>query len=202
MWAAVVDGFCSCAVEVLPGAVDEYDPHQLFSQEPGLAGRLSNEEFDAALVALADFTDLRSTCRAGHSRGVADLAAEAARRLRLPAGEVRAVYRAGLVHDVGLHGVPTTILGKPTLLTATERERMRAASYFTERVLARPQALARLGATAGLAHERMDGSGYHRGISGQAIPLSGRILATGCPSKSGWSPGPAVPPEPSRRRPA
>jgi DNA-binding CsgD family transcriptional regulator len=111
---------------------------------------------------------------------VADLSAEAARRLRLPAGEVKAVYRAGLVHDVGLHGVPTAILDKPTPHTATEEERIRAASYFTERVLARPQALARLGAIAGLAHERMDGSGYHRGISGQAIPLSGRILATAC----------------------
>lgn len=176
----LVDAFCATAVEVLPGAIDEYDAHRLFAQEPGLAGRLSNDDFDAALVALADFTDLRSTCRAGHSRGVADLAAEAARRLRLPAAEVTAVYRAGLVHDVGLHGVPTTILDKPTPLTATEEERMRAASYFTERVLARPQALARLGAIAGLAHERMDGSGYHRGISGQAIPLSGRILAAAC----------------------
>lgn len=176
----LVDAFCSTAVEVLPGDTDEYDAHELFSQQPGLAGRLSNEDFDAALVALADFTDLRSPCRAGHSRGVADLAAEAARLLRLPAEEVKVVYRAGLVHDIGLHGVPTTILDKPTTLTATEEERLRAASYFTERVLARPRALARVGAIAGLAHERMDGSGYHRGISGQAIPLSGRILAAAC----------------------
>jgi DNA-binding CsgD family transcriptional regulator len=47
-------------------------------------------------------------------------------------------------------------------------------------VLSRPRALAQLGAIAGLAHERMDGSGYHRGISGQAIPLPGRILAAAC----------------------
>ena len=57
---------------------------------------------------------------------------------------------------------------------------MRAASYFTERVLARPRALARLGAIAGLAHERMDGSGYHRGVNGQGIPMQGRILAAAC----------------------
>jgi HD-GYP domain-containing protein (c-di-GMP phosphodiesterase class II) len=176
----LVDTFCSTAVEVLPGDTDEYDAHELFSQQPGLAGRLSNEDFDAALVALADFTDLRSPCRAGHSRGVADLAAEAARLLRLPAGEVRATYRAGLVHDIGLHGVTATILDKPTGLTATEEERLRAASYFTERVLARPKALAQLGAIAGLAHERMDGSGYYRGVSGPGIPLQGRILAAAC----------------------
>jgi len=176
----LVDAFCQAAVEVLPADGDEYDAHQLFSQEPGLAGRLSGDDFDTALVALADFTDLRSPCRAGHSRGVADLSAEAARLLRLPAQDVRLTYRAALVHDVGLHGVPATILDKPTPLTATEDERLRAASYFTERVLARPQALARLGAVAGLAHERMDGSGYHRRVSGEAIPLPGRILAAGC----------------------
>jgi len=176
----LVDAFCSAAAEVLPGAEDEYDAHQLFSQEPGLAGRLGDDELDAALVALADFTDLRCPSRTGHSRGVADLSAEAARRLRLPADEVKAVYRAGLVHDVGLHGVPATILDKPGPLTGTEQERLRAASYFTERVLARPGSLARLGAIAGLAHERMDGSGYHRGVSGQGIPLPGRILAAAC----------------------
>jgi HD-GYP domain-containing protein (c-di-GMP phosphodiesterase class II) len=176
----LVDAFCSTAAELLPADGDEYDAQQLFSREPGLAGRLSDEEFDSALVALADFTDLRSPCRAGHSRGVADLSAEAARLLRLPAREVRATFRAALVHDVGLHGVPTTILEKPTALTATEEERLRAASYYTERVLARPQALARLGAIAGLAHERMDGSGYHRGVSGSGIPLPGRVLAAAC----------------------
>jgi HD-GYP domain-containing protein (c-di-GMP phosphodiesterase class II) len=177
---ALVDAFCSAAVELLPTATDEYDAHLLFSQEPGLATRLTDEGLDAALVALADFTDLRCAYRAGHSRGVADLSAEAARLLRLPTGEAKAIYRAALVHDVGLHGVSSTILDKPIALTPTEAERVRAASYFTERVLARPGALARLGAIAGLAHERMDGSGYHRRIGGQAIPLSGRILAAAC----------------------
>ena len=176
----LVAAFCADAADLLPGAAAEHDAHELFSQEPGLAGRLSDDDFDAALVALADFTDLRSTFRAGHSRAVADLCAGAARMLRLPATEVRATYRAALLHDAGLHGVTATILDKPTALTATEEERLRAASYFTERVLARPRALARLGAIAGLAHERMDGSGYHRGLSGQAIPLPGRILAAAC----------------------
>ena len=54
----------------------------------------------------------------------------------------------------------------------TEWERIRLSSYYTERVLARPAALARVGAIAALAHERMDGSGYHRGLSGPAIPAT------------------------------
>ena len=54
---------------------------------------------------------------------------------------------------------------------------MRLHSYWTARVLARPPALARVGAIASLANERLDGSGYHRGLSGAAIPATGRILA-------------------------
>ena len=81
--------------------------------------------------------------------------------------------RAALVHDVGMHGVPANILDKPGPLTSTESERMRMHSYYTERTLARPPALARIGAVASMANERLDGSGYHRGLSGSAIPTDG-----------------------------
>ncbi|MBO9520228.1 MAG: HD domain-containing protein [Nocardioidaceae bacterium] len=176
----LVDAFCADAAAFLPGDDESYDAHELFAREPVLARTLTDDELDAALVALADFTDLRCPSRAGHSRGVADLAGAAARLLGLPATDARTTYRAGLVHDIGLHGVPVTILDKPGPLTATEQERLRAGSYYTERVLARPGTLGRLGAVAALAHERMDGSGHHRGVSGPAIPLPGRILAAAC----------------------
>jgi HD-GYP domain-containing protein (c-di-GMP phosphodiesterase class II) len=126
---------------------------------------------------VADFTDLRSPSRAGHSCAVARLAATAARLCGLPHREIVTLRRAALVHDIGMHGVPASILGKPGPLTSAEAERMRLHSYWTERVLARPPALARIGAIASLACERLDGSGYHRGLSGAAIPATGRILA-------------------------
>jgi DNA-binding CsgD family transcriptional regulator len=53
-------------------------------------------------------------------------------------------------------------------------------SYYTERMLARPPMLGRLGAIASLAHERSDGSGYHRRLTGPAIPATGRLLAAAC----------------------
>jgi hypothetical protein len=53
-------------------------------------------------------------------------------------------------------------------------------TYYTERMLSRPPALARIGAIASLARERCDGSGYHRGLSGPAIPVTGRLLAAAC----------------------
>ena len=138
---------------------------------------MSERELDQALEAVADFTDLRSPFRAGHSRGVAHLAAEAARLCGIPDREIVTLRRAALAHDVGMHGVPVSLLDKRGPLTGAESERMRLHSYWTARVLAHPPALARIGAIASLANERLDGSGYHRGLSGAAIPASGRILA-------------------------
>jgi HD-GYP domain-containing protein (c-di-GMP phosphodiesterase class II) len=173
----VVDLFCGAARDVLADIDAVAELGVLIEAEPGLRQQLSERELDSALEAIADFTDLRSPPRANHSRGVADLAAAAARLCGLPDREVVTPRRAALVHDVGMHGVPASILGKPGPLTGAEAERMRLASYWTARVLARPPALARIGAVASLANERLDGSGYHRGLSGAAIPAAGRILA-------------------------
>jgi len=177
---AVVDVFGAVAEDVLGDPVTEADWQALIAEEPSLQRRLSHRELDAALEAIADFTDLRSPARAGHSRGVADLAARAAAYAGLPDADVVTVRRAALLHDIGLHGVPASILDKPGPLSESESERMRMHAYYTERMLARPPALARLGAIAALTHERCDGSGYHRGLAGPAIPATGRLLATAC----------------------
>lgn len=177
---AVVDSFCGVAGEVLGDPAAEYDWGALIDSEPSLQQRLTEDQLDAALEAIADFTDLRSVVRAGHSRAVAELAARAATQCGLPDTEVMAVRRAALVHDLGLHAIPGNILDKPGPLTAGERERLRMHPYYTERMLVRPAALARLGAIASLAHERCDGSGYHRGLSAPAIPATARLLAAAC----------------------
>jgi HD-GYP domain-containing protein (c-di-GMP phosphodiesterase class II) len=173
----VVDAFCPAAHEVLAEADGASEVALLIDSEPGLQNRLTDSELDSALEAVADFTDLRSPPRAGHSRGVAELAAAAGGIWGLPDSEIVTLRRAALVHDIGLHGIPATILSKPGPLTGTEKERIRLAPYYTERTLARPPALARIGSVASMASERLDGSGYHRALSGAAIPVAGRILA-------------------------
>jgi HD-GYP domain-containing protein (c-di-GMP phosphodiesterase class II) len=164
----------------LASVADRSDVRDLIIDAPGLQRPLSGAELDEALGVLADFTDLRSAYRAGHSPGVAELAAAAAGAMGLPAAERLLIRRAGSVHDIGLHGIPVTILDKAGPLSTTEWERVRLSSYYTERVLARPAGLARIGAVAALAHERMDGSGYHRGLPGSVIPRTGRVLAAAC----------------------
>jgi len=75
--------------------------------EPALAVVLTGERFEAALLAIANFVDLKSPYFLGHARAVADLAAEAGARLGLAEGEVRTLRRAGLVHDLGRLGSRT-----------------------------------------------------------------------------------------------
>lgn len=177
---AVVDAFCAHAPEVLGETSPELGWRDIVADEPGLQRRLTERELDAALEAMADFTDLRSPSRAGHCRAVAGLVARAAANLGLAQADVVALRRAALLHDIGLHGIPATILDKDGALSDSESERMRMHTYYAERMLARPPALARIGAIASLAQERCDGSGHHRGLSGPAIPVTARLLAAGC----------------------
>jgi HD-GYP domain-containing protein (c-di-GMP phosphodiesterase class II) len=149
----------------------------VIAAEPALEIFLTSEEFDATLEAIADFTDLKSPYTAGHSRGVADLATEGARRSGLSENETVLLRRAALVHDLGRLGVSNAIWDKQGALTPSEWERVRLHPYLTERMLASSSALAPLGALAAQHHERCDGSGYPRGQSADALTPEARILA-------------------------
>jgi HD-GYP domain-containing protein (c-di-GMP phosphodiesterase class II) len=138
---------------------------------------LSSAALDTALLAFADYADVKSPFRLGHSRGVAEVAAAAAAHLGLPGDDVDLVRRAGLVHDLGLIGVSSGILDKPGPLTANERERLHTHPFLTARTLARVPALAPVGRLALLHHERLDGSGYPAGVTGDALSMTARVLA-------------------------
>jgi HD-GYP domain-containing protein (c-di-GMP phosphodiesterase class II) len=97
--------------------------------------------------------------------------------LKLSAPEVVALRRAGLVHAFGRLGVSNSIWDKPGPLGAGERERARMQPYFTDRMLNQSAALAPLATIVAQHRERLDGSGYPRGISGGSITRAGRILA-------------------------
>jgi HD-GYP domain-containing protein (c-di-GMP phosphodiesterase class II) len=173
---ALSELLCARAGEIL-GGLDSVDSFKaVIEAEPALAVVLSGERFDAALLAIANFVDLKSPYTLGHSRAVADLTAAAAAQLGLPAGEARSLRRAGLVHDFGRLGVSNSIWDKPGPLGAGEWERVRLHPYLTERMLSGSQALAPLGRIAVQHRERLDGSGYPRGLSGAAISRDARIL--------------------------
>ncbi len=139
-------------------------------------------EFDAAshaamFEAIADMADLKSPAFHGHSRRVSALAVAAGRQLGLPVPDLEVLGRAALAHDLGRVSIPNTILDKPRALASAEWEVVRLHAYHSERTLLRSTALAPYAATAGLHHERLDGSGYHRGVRAPSIPPSARVLA-------------------------
>jgi HD-GYP domain-containing protein (c-di-GMP phosphodiesterase class II) len=145
--------------------------------EPALAISLPADRFDAALVAIADFVDLKSPYTLGHARAVSELSSAAAKVLAMPEADVISLRRAGLVHDFGRLGVSNAIWDKRGPLSAGDWERVRLTPYLTERILHSSSTLAPFGAIA-LAHrERLDGSGYPRGLSGSAISQAARVLA-------------------------
>ncbi len=144
---------------------------------PDLDRRIPSDELDSVLEIFADYADLKSPWYLGHSRAVATLAADAARASGCDETDVALVRRAGLVHRLGATGVSTSLWNKAGRLTTAEVERVRQVPYLTERVLARQPALAVIGSVAGMAFERVDGSGYPRGVAGAAIPPTARVLA-------------------------
>jgi HD-GYP domain-containing protein (c-di-GMP phosphodiesterase class II) len=173
---ALVELFCANAAEVLSGLDGPSQWAQVIDAEPTLARVMTGPEFDAALEAMADFIDLKSPYTLGHSRSVADLSGAAARVLGLPDEDCVAVRRAGLVHDLGRLGVPNSIWDKHGPLTRSEMERVRLHPYLSERMLSSADALAPLAAIAVEHHERLDGSGYPRGLNHASISVAGRVL--------------------------
>lgn len=169
------------AAKNLDSLLAELDETRMWEQaleaEPFPQIRMAGDRVDAAFSAIAAFTDLKSPWFREHSTGVADLAEAAAWRMGLPAASVTLVRRAALVHDLGRVGVSNAIWEKPGRLGFGEWERVRLHPHFSERAFVQSATLAPIGLLAGSHHERLDGSGYHRGTRGPALDRSARILA-------------------------
>jgi putative nucleotidyltransferase with HDIG domain len=164
--------------------------------EPAPWLMLEGAAIDRALGAIGDFADLASPYLVGHSAGVAELATAAAERCGVDAGLVR---RAALVHDVGRVAVPVRIWQKQAPLTPDDWERVRLHAYHSERVLDRSAFLSALAPVATAHHERLDGSGYHRGVPATALPPAARVLAAADAFHAMTEPRPHRPPLPAAR---
>jgi HD-GYP domain-containing protein (c-di-GMP phosphodiesterase class II) len=162
-------------VLALESAASAWDETLACEPRPRLT--LDGVALERALAAMGHFADLVSPYLLGHASGVAELAAVAAKWGRLAPAEIELIRRAGLVHDLGRVAVPVRIWQKRGPLTADEWERVRLHAYYTERVLSNSPFLAGLAPVASSHHERMDGSGYHRGLTSAALTRPARLLA-------------------------
>jgi HD-GYP domain-containing protein (c-di-GMP phosphodiesterase class II) len=172
---AVAECLVDCAEEVLACDDSASAWDEALDVEPRPHLTLDGAQIDDALAAFGHFADLPSPYLAGHSARVAQLAGMAAAGAGLDAVSSR---RAGFVHDVGRVAVPVRIWQKPGALTPDDWERVRLHPYHAERVLCRSPFLEELVPVAIAHHERLDGSGYHRGLTASGLSPVARILAT------------------------
>jgi HD-GYP domain-containing protein (c-di-GMP phosphodiesterase class II)/DNA-binding CsgD family transcriptional regulator len=176
----VVDAFLSLAQDARfwEGLEGESVWRTVLAMEPQSSYRyLKEEKLEDVALAFADFADLKSFYAGGHSRRVGDIAERMARLMRLPPSEVVTIRLAGLLHDVGLVTVPSFALNKAHgQLTPVEWESIRLHPYHGERILSRVQALEPVVPLVAAHHERMDGTGYYRGLLKAQIPLGARII--------------------------
>jgi HD-GYP domain-containing protein (c-di-GMP phosphodiesterase class II)/DNA-binding CsgD family transcriptional regulator len=149
----------------------------VLAAEPSPNSVVEAAQLDRLALALAIFTDLKGVHLIGHSPHVAELASGAARLMGMDATAIDEIHAAALLHDLGRTAISSEIWDRAGPLGPVDRERVRLHSYWTERVLARCPAIAALSPIAAAHHERLDGSGYHRGARATELRPSARVLA-------------------------
>jgi PAS domain S-box-containing protein/putative nucleotidyltransferase with HDIG domain len=132
---------------------------------------------EQTVYSLAAAVETRDPYTAGHQQRVADLAFEVAVELGLSEHQSRGVHMAGLIHDVGKIHIPAEILSKPTRLTEVERNLVRTHPRVGHDILKSIEFPWPVADIVLQHHERIDGSGYPSGLSGEDILLEARILA-------------------------
>ncbi len=133
--------------------------------------------FMSAVEVATSLIEMRDPYTAGHERRAARIAVAIGTELGLDANRVEGLRVAGFLHDVGKITIPAEILSKPGKLSAIELQLIQAhaqAGYEVLKAVHFPWPVAEV---ALQHHERMDGSGYPRGLKGEAILLEARILA-------------------------
>jgi HD-GYP domain-containing protein (c-di-GMP phosphodiesterase class II) len=131
---------------------------------------------DSIAEAFADIIDAKSSFTYGHSQRVAQYADAIAAELGMASQQRRWLHRGALLHDIGKLGVSNAILDKPGRLDEREWEAVKRHAQFTEDILSRVRVFRLLAPIAGAHHERLDGKGYPKRLSGSAIALETRII--------------------------
>jgi len=144
-----------------------------------LKATLANLErsYDITLEALGEALDLKDAETEGHSRRVTAFTMAIAKRMGLTKEEISVIARGAFLHDIGKMAIPDSILRKPGKLTEEEVAIMREHSYLGYKMISRIPFLAEAADIVYAHQERFDGTGYPRGLKGDAIPLGARIFA-------------------------
>jgi PAS domain S-box-containing protein len=143
--------------------------------------KLSYQKLQKALKstiqAIALILEKRDPYTAGHQKRMTKLACAIAEEISLPKDKIEGLYIAGIIHDIGKINIPTEILSKPGRLSEIELSLIQTHPQVGSDILKEMDLPGEVSAIVLQHHERMDGSGYPSGLSGEAILLEARILA-------------------------
>ena len=152
--------------------------HQVIAIEPEQRRITATEDsVDNICQAFAQIIDAKSPFTYRHSTGVAEAAMEIGTWFGMKPRDLKRLRRAALLHDLGKLGVPNIILEKPGKLTDEEWKIVKMHPYYTLEILRRIPGFEALGQEAAAHHEKLDGSGYWRGLAGEQLSKFARILA-------------------------
>jgi HD-GYP domain-containing protein (c-di-GMP phosphodiesterase class II) len=169
--------FVAHAAELLTAASEGDPRRRVLEAEPQPVRIVPVARLPELAAAFGDLADLKTPFTHGHSAGVARLARAGAERLGLDEDALMRLEVAALLHDLGRVAISNAVWEKPGPLTSGEWEQVRLHPYHSERILSCTPALEPMAALAGMHHERLDGSGYHRGCTAAQIPVGARVLA-------------------------
>jgi HD-GYP domain-containing protein (c-di-GMP phosphodiesterase class II) len=142
-----------------------------------LALSADDARLDRIAEAFARVIDAKSPFTARHSERVAEIAVGTATVLGFDAQALRTLNRAGLLHDIGKLAISNKILDKPGKLTGEEFRAIQTHPMYTLRILERAPCFAEFAELAANHHEKLDGSGYPRGLGADALDVPMRVLA-------------------------
>jgi len=140
----------------------------------------AEERFTSILKVMAASIDAMDPLTAGHSEKVTEYSVAICRQMGMPAKETEIIQMAAALHDYGKIAVPDAVLTKPGRLTLEEYEMIKIHPTKTREILEQVSFSGDhriIPLIASSHHEKMDGSGYPLGLSGDQIPMGARIIA-------------------------
>jgi HD-GYP domain-containing protein (c-di-GMP phosphodiesterase class II) len=146
--------------------------HMMFNEQ--------KKSFDSFINTIAASIDARDKITAGHSKRVKEYTVAISQQMGVPQEEIEVFEYAATLHDFGKIGIKDSVLSKKGSLTSDEYKHIQEHVFITNELLSNlyfEERLKNVTQIAAAHHEKYDGSGYYRGVSGDMIPLGGRILA-------------------------
>jgi putative two-component system response regulator len=172
-------------IEGLKSGADDFlikpiDPQELLVRVRSLVRmKRYTDDLDSAasiLMSLAVLIERRDGHTEGHCHRMANYATTLGRRLSLGEDDIQALHRGGFLHDIGMLAVPDAVLNKADALDPEEYELMKSHTTIGESLCGSLRSLQAIRPIIRWHHERLDGSGYPDGLSGDEIPPLAQIM--------------------------